>query len=111
MVPTGSMLPENAVGPLLFACHGPLHQLSYEYERELQAVVAARLVEELAESVGARHVVGGDFNADPSVSSVAFWRGERSLKGASMLPRRLGEGAPWGSGTHVHAAQPVGVGE
>jgi endonuclease/exonuclease/phosphatase family metal-dependent hydrolase len=73
------------LGPLLFACYGPSHQLSYEYERECQAVAAARLVEELADRVGARHVVvGGDFNADPGASSVAFWRGERSLDGTSV---------------------------
>ena len=48
-------------------------------------MAAARLVEELAEAVGARHVVvGGDFNADPGASSVAFWRGERSLEGTSV---------------------------
>jgi hypothetical protein len=45
-------------------------------------VSGARLVEELAEAVGTRHVVvGGDFNADRDASSVAFWRGERSLEG------------------------------
>ncbi len=30
----------------------PLPQLRYEYERELQAVVAARLVEEMAKQLG-----------------------------------------------------------
>jgi endonuclease/exonuclease/phosphatase family metal-dependent hydrolase len=65
------ILAPDPLGP--FCCHGPSHQLSYEYERELQAVAAAKLVEELAEGVGTRHVVvGGDFNADPSASSVAF---------------------------------------
>ena len=79
------ILAPDPLGPLLFVAHGPSHQLSYEYERELQAVAAARLVEELAEPVGARHVVvGGDFNAGPGASSVAFWRGERSLEGTSM---------------------------
>jgi endonuclease/exonuclease/phosphatase family metal-dependent hydrolase len=79
------ILAPDPLGPLLFCCHGPSHQLSYEYERELQAVAAARLVEEVAEAVGARHVVmGGDFNADPGASSVAFWRGERSLDGTSV---------------------------
>ena len=79
------ILAPEPLGSVLFACHGPSHQLSYEYERELQAVAAARLIEELAELVGARHVVvGGDFNADPGASSVAFWRGERSLEGTSV---------------------------
>ena len=29
-------------------------------------------------------MVGGDFNADSGASSVAFWRGERSLEGTSV---------------------------
>ncbi len=87
--PCGTLIAEvlapDSLGTLLFVCHGPSHQLSYEYERELQAVAAARLVEEVAEAVGARHVVmGGDFIADPGASSVAFWRGERSLDGTSV---------------------------
>jgi len=87
---------------MLFACHGPSHQLSYEYERELQAVTAARLVEELAEAVGARHVVvGGDFNADPGGSSVAFWRGERSLEGTSVCYLDAWERARPGEAGHT----------
>jgi endonuclease/exonuclease/phosphatase family metal-dependent hydrolase len=81
------VLAPDPLGSLLFACHGPSHQLSYEYERESQAVAAARMVEELADQVGVLHVVGGDFNADPDASSVAFWRGERSLEGTSVCYR------------------------
>src|ERR1022692_1910513 len=36
-----------SVGPLLFANHFPNWQLSFEHERELQAVVAARFLEQL----------------------------------------------------------------
>jgi endonuclease/exonuclease/phosphatase family metal-dependent hydrolase len=87
--PCGTLIAEvlapDSLGTFLFVCHGPSHQLSYEYERELQAVAAARMVEELAERVGAHHVVvGGDFNADRDANSVAFWRGERSLEGMSV---------------------------
>ena len=46
------ILAPDPLGPLLFVAHGPSHQLSYEYERELQAVAAARMVEELADRVG-----------------------------------------------------------
>ncbi len=96
------ILAPGPLGPLLFACHGPSHQLSYEYERELQAVAAARLVEEVAEAVGARHVVmGGDFNADPGASSVAFWRGERSLDGTSVCYRDAWERARPGEAGHT----------
>jgi endonuclease/exonuclease/phosphatase family metal-dependent hydrolase len=76
------------VGPLLFVAHGPSHQLSYEYERERQSVAAARLIEGMHKRLGTDHtVVAGDFNADPSADSVAFWRGERSLEGESVCYR------------------------
>lgn len=87
------VLAPEPLGPLLFVAHGPSHQPSYEYERELQSVAAARLVEEMAGSVGARHVVvAGDFNAGPDADSVAFWRGRRSLGGTSVCYRDA-----WGS--------------
>ena len=96
------ILAPDLLGPLLFCCHGLSHQLSYEYERELQAVAAAGLVEEVAEAVGARHVVvGGDFNADPGASSVAFWRGERSLDGTSVCYRDAWERARPGEAGHT----------
>jgi endonuclease/exonuclease/phosphatase family metal-dependent hydrolase len=82
------ILAPEPVGPLLFVAHGPSHQPSYEYERELQSVAAARLVEEMAGRLGTRHVVvAGDFNADPDADSVAFWRGRRSLGGTSVCYR------------------------
>jgi endonuclease/exonuclease/phosphatase family metal-dependent hydrolase len=96
------ILAPEPLGSLLFACHGPSHQLSYEYERELQAVAAARLVEEWAKTVGARHVVvGGDFNADPGASSMAFWRGERSLEGTSVCYRDAWERTRPGEAGHT----------
>lgn len=96
------ILAPDPLAPLLLVAHGPSHQLSYEYERELQAVAAARLVEELAKEVGARHVlVGGDFNADPSASSVSFWRGERSLDGTSVCYLDAWEQAHTGEAGHT----------
>jgi endonuclease/exonuclease/phosphatase family metal-dependent hydrolase len=96
------VLAPEPLGTLLFACHGPSHQPSYERERELQAATAARLVEEMAEWVGARHVVvGGDFNADPEASSVAFWRGERSLEGTSVRYLDAWEAARPGEAGHT----------
>ena len=82
------VLAPEPVGPLLFVAHGPSHQPSSELERELQSVAAARLIEEMVGQRGTRHVVmAGDFNADPGASSVAFWRGERSLGGTSVCYR------------------------
>jgi endonuclease/exonuclease/phosphatase family metal-dependent hydrolase len=67
-------------------------------------VAGARLVEELA--VGARHVVvGGDFNADPRASSVAFWRGERSLEGTSVCYWDAWERACPGQAGHTFTAR------
>lgn len=82
------VLAPEPVGPLLFVAHGPSHQPSYEFERELQSVAAARLIEEMVDRRGIRHVVvAGDFNADPDADSVAFWRGRRSLGGTSVCYR------------------------
>jgi endonuclease/exonuclease/phosphatase family metal-dependent hydrolase len=57
-----------------------------ERERELQAVAAARFVEDLLdERRDIRHVVlAGDFNAVPDSASVRFWRGLQSLDGTSV---------------------------
>src|SRR5947209_9383448 len=48
--PCGTLVAEvfapDPVGPLLFVNHFPNWQLNFEYERELHAVVAARIVEE-----------------------------------------------------------------
>jgi len=78
------VLAPEPIGPLLFVAHGPSHQLGYEFERERQSVTAARLIEELLDRRGARHVVvAGDLNADPDADSVV-WRGRRSLEGASV---------------------------
>ena len=90
--PCGTLVAEvlapEPIGPLLFVAHGPSHQPSYEFERELQSVAAARLIEEMVDRLGMRHVVmAGDFNADPDASSVAYWRGERSLEGTSVCYR------------------------
>lgn len=96
------VLAPEPLGPLVFACHGPSHQPSYEHERELQAVAAARLIEEMAGRVGARHVVvGGDFNAERDASSVAFWRGERSLGGTSVRYLDAWEAARPGEAGHT----------
>ncbi|MGH3148593.1 MAG: endonuclease/exonuclease/phosphatase family protein [Rubrobacter sp.] len=82
------VLAPDPIGPLLFVAHGLSHQPSFELERELQSVAAARLIEEMAGRLGTRHVVvGGDFNADPDADSVAFWRGRRSLGGTSVCYR------------------------
>ena len=78
-------------GPLVFVNHVPSWQLQYEHERELQALAAARFVEELA---GDRHVVfAGDFTADPDSAGVRFLTGRQSLDVTSVCYRDAWESA------------------
>ncbi|HEX6477969.1 MAG TPA: endonuclease/exonuclease/phosphatase family protein [Ktedonobacteraceae bacterium] len=62
------------IGSLLFVNHFPNWQLDFEYERELQAVVAARFVEERARQSGLHVMLVGDLDADPSAASIRFRR-------------------------------------
>jgi endonuclease/exonuclease/phosphatase family metal-dependent hydrolase len=67
------------LGPLLFVHHKPTYEHGYVRERELQAVAAARFVEELR---FAGHVVlAGDFDDTPDSAAVRFWTGMQSLDG------------------------------
>ena len=73
------------VGPLLVAHHKPSWPFGFELEREQQALLAARRLEELAAGRSDLHVVVlGDFDATPDAGSVQFWRGRRSLEGTSV---------------------------
>jgi endonuclease/exonuclease/phosphatase family metal-dependent hydrolase len=73
---------EASVGRMVVAHHKPSWPFGYEYEREQQALAAARALEARAE--GAHVVVLGDFDATPDAASVQFWRGRRSLAGVSV---------------------------
>jgi len=95
------VLAPDPVGPLLFVNHLPSYQLGFEYERELQAVAAARFVEE---HVGGRrmHVVlAGDFDADPEAASARFWCGRQSLGGMSVCYRDAWESTHPGDPGHT----------
>ena len=72
------------LGRLVFANHVPSWQLHFERERELQALAAARVLEE----VDAEHVIlAGDFTSDPQSANVSFISGRRSLEGMSVCYR------------------------
>ncbi len=72
------------LGPLLFVNHKPSWKWGLEHERELQAVAAARFVEELV-ARDRRHVIlVGDQDAVPEAASMRFWRGLQSLHGSSV---------------------------
>lgn len=71
-------------GPLLLVNHFPSYELQLEAEREAQAVLAARAIEELATHDGMSVVVAGDLDADPEAASIRFWTGRQSLGGFSV---------------------------
>jgi endonuclease/exonuclease/phosphatase family metal-dependent hydrolase len=80
-------------GPLLFANHVPSWQLDFERERELQAVAAARFVEDLVDERDVHVVLAGDFTAGPDAASVRLISGRQSLDGTSVCYRDAWEAA------------------
>jgi endonuclease/exonuclease/phosphatase family metal-dependent hydrolase len=75
------------VGLLLFVNHLPNWQLDFELERELQALTAARFVEERVGRRDVHVVMAGDFTADPDAASVRFVSGRQSMDGTSVCYR------------------------
>ncbi|WP_328407511.1 endonuclease/exonuclease/phosphatase family protein [Streptomyces violaceus] len=77
-------LPET-LGSVLVVHHKPSWPYGWERERELQALVTARLVESvMAERSLSHAVLLGDFDATPQAASLRFLRGLRSLGGLSV---------------------------
>lgn len=74
---------DSPVGRILVVHHKPSWQFGYEYEREQQALAAARAIEARVDDVD-HVIVVGDFDATPDAASVQFWRGRRSLDGLSV---------------------------
>jgi endonuclease/exonuclease/phosphatase family metal-dependent hydrolase len=72
------------IGPVLLVHHKPTWQSGAERERELQAVAAARLVEEILDGAERHVVLAGDFDATPDAASIRFWTGRQSLDGMSV---------------------------
>jgi endonuclease/exonuclease/phosphatase family metal-dependent hydrolase len=86
---------DTPLGSLIFANHVASWQLQFERERELQALAAARALEEL----DADHIVlAGDLTADPESGGVRFLCGRQSLEGTSVCYRDA-----WES---VHGTEP-----
>jgi endonuclease/exonuclease/phosphatase family metal-dependent hydrolase len=95
------------IGRVLVAHHKPSWQFGYEYEREQQALAAARLLESHAPDV-AHIIVLGDFDATPDAASMQFWRGRRSLDGVSVCYQDAWETAhPGEPGLTFTAANPL----
>jgi endonuclease/exonuclease/phosphatase family metal-dependent hydrolase len=83
----------DPIGRVLFVDHVPNWQLDYERERELQAVTAARAVEDRVSGRDIHVVFAGDFTADPDAASVRFLTGRQSLDGTSVCYRDAWEAA------------------
>jgi hypothetical protein len=81
------ILAPDPIGPLLFINHLPSWQLTFEHERELQTVAAARFLEEFLARRGMHAVLADDLGATPEAASVRFWRGLQSLSGTSVCYR------------------------
>jgi endonuclease/exonuclease/phosphatase family metal-dependent hydrolase len=75
---------DTPVGTLVIAHHKPSWPFPFELEREAQAVLAARALEEHIGSRDVHAVVLGDFDATPDSASMSFWRGRRPVDGTSV---------------------------
>lgn len=89
------------LGPILVVHHKPNWQLTFEYERELQAVAAARFVEDLVADKAHHVVLLGDFDARPDAASIRFWTGRQSLDGFSVCYQDAWESAHPESSGHT----------
>jgi endonuclease/exonuclease/phosphatase family metal-dependent hydrolase len=101
MTLVAEVLAPDPVGPLLFVDNNPNFQLDFELERELQAVAAARFIEELVGGRRVHVVLAGDFDAYPDAASVRFWRGRQSLGGMSVCYRNAWEAIHPGDPGHT----------
>ncbi|MDQ1626806.1 MAG: hypothetical protein QOI54_550 [Actinomycetota bacterium] len=72
------------VGPVVVAHHKPSWPFPFELERERQALLAARVLEDHVGSRDTHVVVLGDFDATPDSASMLFWRGRRPAEGMSV---------------------------
>jgi endonuclease/exonuclease/phosphatase family metal-dependent hydrolase len=90
------------IGPLLLAHHKPTWQSGLERERELQAVAAARFIEDLLADRDRHVVLAGDFDATPDAGSVRFWTGRQSLDGESVCYQDAWSAIHGDSPGHTH---------
>ena len=81
------VLAPEPLGPLVFAFHNPSWKLHQAYERELQAVAAARFLDELAAGRAHHVILAADLDADPESASARFWTGRQALGGTSVCYR------------------------
>jgi endonuclease/exonuclease/phosphatase family metal-dependent hydrolase len=75
------------LGRIWLANHLPDWQLQHEYERQLQAVHTARVLEDLTDQQPGHVIVAGDLDADPDSGSIRFWTGHQVLDAMSVCYR------------------------
>jgi endonuclease/exonuclease/phosphatase family metal-dependent hydrolase len=91
----------DPIGRVLFVNHFPSYQVDYEYERELQTVIAARAIEAQVAQDPMHVVLAGDLDAEPDAASIRFLTGKQSLDGMSVCYR-----SAWDS---VHPGESAGT--
>jgi endonuclease/exonuclease/phosphatase family metal-dependent hydrolase len=100
-VAVAEIVAPDPIGPLLFANYPSSWRLGFEHERELEAVSAARFIEERIGQRRLHVVVAGDLNAAPDAASMRFWRGLQSLDGMSVCYRDAWEHSDAGHPGHT----------
>jgi endonuclease/exonuclease/phosphatase family metal-dependent hydrolase len=75
---------DTPLGSVVIAHHKPSWPFPFEFEREAQAVLVARTLEEQIGDRDVHAVVLGDFDATPDSASLLFWRGRRPVDGLSV---------------------------
>ncbi|GIJ56321.1 endonuclease/exonuclease/phosphatase family protein [Virgisporangium aurantiacum] len=79
---------EAPEGVVLLAHFKPSWQFHLAHERELQAVAAARMIEDEVAADPPDHVIlAGDFDSTPDSSMMRFWTGRQSLGDTSVVYR------------------------
>ena len=105
------ILAPEPLGPFVFAFHNPSWKLHLEYERELQAVAAARFLDEFANGRTRHVVLAADLDADPETASARYWTGRQALEGTSVCYRDAWESAHPGETGHTFTTDnPIMVG-
>ncbi|MFD2792335.1 endonuclease/exonuclease/phosphatase family protein [Promicromonospora vindobonensis] len=72
------------LGPMVVAHHKPSWPLPFELERERQAVLVARAMEDHIGDRSLHALVIGDFDAAPDSASMRFWRGRSTAEQLSV---------------------------
>ena len=75
---------DTPLGTLVVAHHKPSWPFPFELEREAQAVLVVRAIEQHIGDRDVHAVVLGDFDATPDSASLSFWRGRRPADDISV---------------------------